>query len=54
MLKNILLITTLSSVLLAQTASEFSNQQMQSFNEQKKEFGVYKKDMGSLYSRQKD
>ena len=43
MLKNILLITTLSSVLLAQTASEFSNQQMQSFNEQKKEFGVYKK-----------
>ncbi len=43
MLKSILLITTISSALLAQTASEFSNQQMQSFNEQKKEFGVYKK-----------
>lgn len=43
MLKNILLITTISSMLSAQTASEFNNQQMQSFNEQKKEFGVYKK-----------
>jgi len=43
MLKNILLITSISSVLLAQTASEFNNQQMQSFSEQKKEFGAYKK-----------
>ena len=42
MLKNILLITTISSALLAQSASDFKNQQMQSFNEQKKEFGVYK------------
>lgn len=42
MLRKILLITTISSALLAQSASEFQTQQMQSFSEEKKEFGLYK------------
>lgn len=43
MLKKILLICAITTALLSQSASEFNNQQMQSFNEQNKEFGVYKK-----------
>lgn len=43
MYKKILLIACITSTLLAQTAQEFKDQQMQGFNKEKKQFGIYKK-----------
>ncbi|WP_321778591.1 transglycosylase SLT domain-containing protein [Sulfurimonas sp.] len=43
MYKKILFIACLTSSLLAQTAQKFKDQQMQGFNQEKKQFGVYKK-----------
>jgi peptidoglycan lytic transglycosylase C len=43
MLKNLLLVTFITSMLVAQSAQDFKNQQMQGFNKEKKQFGIYKK-----------
>ncbi|PHQ65333.1 MAG: murein transglycosylase [Sulfurimonas sp.] len=43
MLKNLLLVTFITSILTAQSAQDFKNQQMQGFNKEKKQFGLYKK-----------
>ncbi len=43
MYSKLLLIACITSTLLAQTAQEFKDQQMQSFNKEKKQFGIYKK-----------
>ena len=43
MFKNLLLVACVSSVLIAQSAQDFKNQQMQGFNKEKKQFGYYKK-----------
>ena len=43
MLKSLLIITCVASTLFAQSAQDFKNQQMQGFNQQKKQFGIYKK-----------
>ncbi|MFT7002895.1 MAG: membrane-bound lytic murein transglycosylase C [Sulfurimonas sp.] len=43
MLKTILIITSIVSVLVAQSAEDFKNQQMQNFNQDKKQFTAYKK-----------
>ncbi|WP_415396039.1 murein transglycosylase domain-containing protein [Sulfurimonas sp. CS5] len=43
MLKKLLLIICVASMLIAQSAQDFKNQQMQGFNKEKKQFGIYKK-----------
>jgi membrane-bound lytic murein transglycosylase C len=43
MLKNIMIATCISSSLLAQSAQDFKNQQMQGFNQDKQQFDIYKK-----------
>jgi membrane-bound lytic murein transglycosylase C len=43
MFKNILLIACITSTLGAQSAQDFKNEQMQGFNKEKKQFGIYKK-----------
>nr|WP_321268547.1 murein transglycosylase domain-containing protein [uncultured Sulfurimonas sp.] len=43
MLKKLLFGTCLASALIAQNAQDFKNQQMQGFNSEKEQFGIYKK-----------
>jgi membrane-bound lytic murein transglycosylase C len=43
MIKKLIIVTYLTSTLLAQSAQDFKTQQMQEFNKEKKQFGFYKK-----------
>jgi membrane-bound lytic murein transglycosylase C len=43
MLKNIIIVACITSTLLAQSAQDFKNQQMQGFNDGKQQFDIYKK-----------
>ncbi|WP_294962113.1 murein transglycosylase domain-containing protein [Sulfurimonas sp.] len=43
MIKKLVIVTYLTSTLLAQSAQDFKTQQMQEFNKEKKQFGFYKK-----------
>lgn len=43
MFKKLLLIICVASTLIAQSVQDFKNQQMQGFNKEKKQFGIYKK-----------
>ncbi|EDZ61976.1 soluble lytic murein transglycosylase C precursor [Sulfurimonas gotlandica GD1] len=43
MIKNLFLVACISSTIFAQSAQDFKNQQMQGFNQEKKQFGIYKK-----------
>lgn len=43
MFKNLLVVASLASTLFAQSAQDFKNQQMQGFNTEKEQFGIYKK-----------
>ena len=42
MIKKLVLITCVATILLAQSAQDFKTQQMQEFNKEKKQFGIYK------------
>lgn len=50
MIKSSILIISLASAVFAQSAQDFKNQQMQGFNQEKKQFGIYKKSQEEEFS----